>query len=179
MPKKMNNTRPPWNIPDEWAREEIGCLFTDLMEAGVFNHDTALTMTWFTRWTDEWCIDCSHCGKVDEHYSVEDFYVIEEFSLSWRHKCKSCGKKFSVTSGTWISSHKLPIEYWWRIAYVLGDLDIKVTSHWLDKDLKVTQMTAYYSLIVVAKALGVSLRTPLKIDKGMNDIMSALLTVRK
>ncbi len=175
----MSDVRPSWNIPNDWENQKFGDIDIDLQDAGIFSHKSALSITWYTRWSDEWGIDCNHCGHVDEHYCIEDFYAIPEFSLSWRYKCKKCGKKFSVTSGTWIANHKLPVEYWWRIAYLLGDFNIPVNSTWLARDLKVTQMTAYYSLIVVAKALGVSLKTPLKVDKGTHQIMSALLTVRK
>lgn len=169
---------PPWNIPDEWIEEEIGCIYSDLEPAGIFNKNSALINVWFYRWTDEWCIDCSHCGEVDEHYSIEDLDAFEEFGLSWRYKCKKCHKKFSVTSGTWISNHKLSMEYWFRIAYVLGDLDIKVTSRWLARDLQVTQKTAYYALIVIAKSLGISPETPLKIEVSTRKIMKALLAVK-
>lgn len=51
---------------------------------------------------------CPHCGTIDEHY-----WNIKE--LRW--KCKCCGKRFSVTSGTVFANRKLPILKILRIAF--------------------------------------------------------------
>ncbi|WP_048438062.1 transposase [Caenimonas sp. SL110] len=44
---------------------------------------------------------CAHCGTVDTHY-----FSVKE--LRW--KCKCCGKRFSVTSGTVLADHKLSLK---------------------------------------------------------------------
>lgn len=175
----MKDQRPYWLFPEEWENSKLSDIDTEFSEVGVYTHKWALVITWFTRWTDEWEIDCSHCGNTDEHYEIEGLVLIEEFDLTWRYKCKKCLKKFSVTSGTYLANQKLPIEYWWRTAYLLGSFNIEINSNWLSKDLCVTQTTAYYMLIVIAKALGLKQTTPLKTEKGTYDIMEALLTVRK
>lgn len=65
-------------------------------------------------WTDRQCLDylvearfgswetvrCSHCGTIEKHY----FRIKEQ-----RWKCKGCGQRFSVTSGTVFSGRKLPL----------------------------------------------------------------------
>lgn len=65
-------------------------------------------------WTDQKCLDymvearfgswetvrCPHCGTIGKHY----FRVKEQ-----RWKCKGCGHRFSVTSGTVFSRHKLSL----------------------------------------------------------------------
>jgi transposase-like protein len=43
---------------------------------------------------------CPHCGTHDSHY-----WTVQE--LRW--KCKGCGKRFSVTSGTVMADRKLPL----------------------------------------------------------------------
>ena len=171
--------RPYWLIPKEWLSSKADDLMTDFQEAGVFDHDSAVYNTWFARWKNEWEIDCSHCGNFDKHYNIEELCLIDDFDLSWRYKCKECSKKFSVTSGTYLDNHKLPVEYWWRTAYLLGDFNIEVNSKWLANDLQLTQKTTYYMLIVIAKALGLKQQSPLKTDKGTYDIMESLLTVVK
>lgn len=65
-------------------------------------------------WTDQKCLDymvearfggwetvrCPHCGSIEKHY----FRIKEQ-----RWKCKGCGQRFSVTSGTVFSRRKLPL----------------------------------------------------------------------
>lgn len=53
-------------------------------------------------------IPCPHCGTVAKHY----WYLKE---MRW--KCKACGKRFSVTSGTVLSGRKLPLVKILKIAY--------------------------------------------------------------
>ena len=43
---------------------------------------------------------CPHCGTCDDHYWSPP-------ELRW--KCKCCGKRFSVTSGTVFADRKLPL----------------------------------------------------------------------
>lgn len=43
---------------------------------------------------------CPHCGTIDSHYW-------RRTELRW--KCKSCDKTFSVTSGTVLADHKMPL----------------------------------------------------------------------
>lgn len=179
MPEKLNHTVPDWLIPEYWSNDKVGEREQELSDAGMWTHEMALMYSWFARWEDEWEIDCSFCGNKDGNYAVEDCMAIVEFGLSHKYKCKKCRKRFSVTSGTWLANHKLPMEYWWRTAYLLGDFNISVNSHWLARDLKVPQKTSYYMLVVISRCLDIIKVTPMKTDMGTRDIMSALLTVRK
>jgi transposase-like protein len=52
------------------------------------------------RWGSTREMPCAHCGTIDTHY-----WSAKE--LRW--KCKCCGKRFSVTSGTVFAGHKLPL----------------------------------------------------------------------
>lgn len=51
-------------------------------------------------WGSSKVMPCAHCSTIDEHY-----WSAKE--LRW--KCKCCGKRFSVTSGTVLADHKLPL----------------------------------------------------------------------
>lgn len=178
MPKKLNDTIPTWFIPEQWEQDTVSDRSVEMLDSGMWTHDNALMWSWFARWEDEWEIDCSFCGNKDGNYAVEDCMAIVEFGLSHRYKCKKCRKKFSVTSGTWLANHKLPMEYWWRTAYLLGDFNIEVNSHWLSRDLQVPQKTSYYMLVVIGKCLNIKV-TPMKTNMSTRDIMDTLLTVRK
>lgn len=58
-------------------------------------------------WGSTTQMPCPHCGTFDAHYwSTEQ--------LRW--KCKGCGKRFSVTSGTVLAEHKLPLKRILQIA---------------------------------------------------------------
>jgi transposase-like protein len=52
------------------------------------------------RWGSTKEMPCAHCGTIDTHY-----WSAKEV----RWKCKCCGKRFSVTSGTVYAGHKLPL----------------------------------------------------------------------
>jgi len=51
-------------------------------------------------WGSTTYLGCPHCGTLDQHYW-------RPTELRW--KCKCCGKTFSVTSGTVLADHKLPL----------------------------------------------------------------------
>jgi transposase-like protein len=51
-------------------------------------------------WGSTTYMPCPHCGTLDEHYWRNS-------DLRW--KCTGCGKCFSVTSGTVLADHKLPL----------------------------------------------------------------------
>ncbi|MBV8037348.1 IS1595 family transposase [Roseateles sp.] len=53
------------------------------------------------RWGSSKKVTCSHCNASDEHYWS---------STERRWKCRSCGKRFSVTSGSVFASHKLSLQ---------------------------------------------------------------------
>lgn len=78
--------------------------------------------------------DCPFCGKIDKHYKLN--------SELWKCRNKTCYKKFTLTSGTYIADTKLEYSQWWRFAYLIGDLKI-TNSHVIAKDLDVTQLTAW------------------------------------
>lgn len=59
-------------------------------------------------WGSKKEMPCPHCGTIDEHY-----WSIKE--LRW--KCKCCGKRFSVTSGTVFADRKLPLVKILKIAF--------------------------------------------------------------
>lgn len=61
-----------------------------------------------SRWGSKTEMPCPHCGTVDSHYFTRK-------ELRW--KCKCCAKRFSVTSGTVFSGHKLPLTKILRIAF--------------------------------------------------------------
>lgn len=53
------------------------------------------------RWGDFKEVTCPHCNTRDEHYWS---------SKELRWKCRSCGKRFSATSGTVFAHRKLPLQ---------------------------------------------------------------------
>ena len=175
----MSERNPYWLLYKEWNKYKVEEIGFDLQERGVFIEGDSSIRTHLTRWDEEVGIDCSHCGEIDEHYHIEDSEIADAFELSWRYKCKKCNKKFSVTSGTWLGNHKLEMEYWWRTAWLLGDFNMEVNSHWLSRDLGLTQVTTHLMLRIIAKSLSLKASTPLKTSKDTFDIMKALLTIRQ
>lgn len=79
------------------SREAVDFGYDDLdkltpKEAVLFTADLV--------WGSTTEMPCPHCGTHDSHY-----WTVKE--LRW--KCKGCGKRFSVTSGTVMADRKLPL----------------------------------------------------------------------
>lgn len=85
--------------------------------------------------------DCSFCESKENHYELSD----------GRYKCKSCLKKFSITSGTYLDGTHLEYYHWFRFAHLVGKMKI-TNSVTIANDLGVTQATAFGMLNVLRKA---------------------------
>ncbi len=77
---------------------------------------------------------CAHCGTYDTHY-----WSAKE--LRW--KCKCCGKRFSVTSGTVFADRKLPIIKILKMAYTWANGAAGKAALQLRRDWNVTYKTAF------------------------------------
>jgi hypothetical protein len=83
--------------------------------------------------------DCIHC-ESKESYKIGDIW-----------KCKSCRKKFTLTSGSYLDNTKLEYYEWWRFAYLVGEMKI-TNSCVIANDLGVTQKTAWGMLNLLRTA---------------------------
>jgi len=77
---------------------------------------------------------CPHCATVDSHY-----WTVKE--LRW--KCKCCGKRFSVTSGTVFADHKLPLVKILKMALSWANGASGKPALQLRRDWNVTYKTAF------------------------------------
>ncbi len=77
--------------------------------------------------------DCPACKEIDDHWKLgpKDTF-----------KCKKCHTKFSITSGTYLNNSKLEFYYWWRFAFLVGEMNI-TNSCAIARDLEVSQKTAW------------------------------------
>lgn len=77
---------------------------------------------------------CPHCGTIDTHY-----WSVKEM----RWKCKCCGKRFSVTSGTVWADRKLPLTTILRVAFSWGNGASGVPALQLRRDWNLSYPTVY------------------------------------
>ncbi len=77
---------------------------------------------------------CAHCGTIDTHYWS---------SKELRWKCKCCGKRFSVTSGTVFADHKLPLVKILKMVYAWANGSSGKPALQLRRDWKVAYLTAF------------------------------------
>jgi len=77
---------------------------------------------------------CPHCGTADAHY-----WTVKE--LRW--KCKGCGKRFSVTSGTVFADRKLPLVKILKMAFSWANGSSGKPALQLRRDWNVTYKTAF------------------------------------
>lgn len=79
---------------------------------------------------------CPHCA-------CEGAY---KTNRGYKCKQKECGKKFTVTVGTFFENTKIPLRQWFAAMYLVSCTSKGVSSVQLSKDLNVTQKTAWFIL---------------------------------
>ncbi len=79
-------------------------------------------------------MSCPHCGTYADHY-----WSAKE--LRW--KCKCCGKRFSVTSGTVLADHKLPLKKILKMAFAWANGASGKPALQLRRDWKVSYTAAF------------------------------------
>lgn len=85
-------------------------------------------------WGSTTYMPCPHCGALDEHY-------FRPKELRW--KCAACGKTFSVTSGTVLADHKLPLTKILKMVFSWGNGASGKPALQLRRDWKVAYTTAF------------------------------------
>ncbi len=86
------------------------------------------------QWGSTTYMPCAHCCTLDTHYWSGK-------ELRW--KCKSCGKRFSVTSGTVFADHKLPLTKIIKMAFTWANGASGKPALQLRRDWKVAYQTAF------------------------------------
>ncbi len=126
-----------WNKDKEWEDAVLHILWDN----GITSPADAKCRFEFARfeYTKK---DCPKCVAFDDHY---------ELTSSHQWKCKKCGHKFTITSGTYIDNTKLELFYWWRFAYLIGEMKI-TNSQVIAKDLDVTQATSWFMIETLRNA---------------------------
>ena len=85
-------------------------------------------------WGSATYVACAHCGTLDEHYW-------RPMELRW--KCKCFGKTFSVTSGTVLADHKLPLTKILKMVFAWANGSAGKPALQLRRDWKVGHHTAF------------------------------------
>lgn len=78
--------------------------------------------------------ECPRCGNNCGNYHLAKDY-----------KCRSCRIRFSLKSDTYLQNSKLGLVYWWRFAYLVGDMKITSAST-LAKNMSITQKTLWWMM---------------------------------
>jgi hypothetical protein len=157
---------PAWLITDEDFNlitkdyEWDGYVFM-LWDNGITSPGDAVTKLHSNRF-EHTEADCSFCGMIDRHNDLG----------GGEYKCSHCSEEFGITSGTHIEYTKLKPHYWFRFAYLTGELKIK-DQFVLAKDLKITQEEADEMVRMFKKARGY------KEFKSYHDVIDLLLKRKK
>lgn len=146
-------------------------MFEVLWDNGIISESDAIIQFTYAS-TDFDVPDCPFCGANDNrHYPLADK----------RWKCKKCRKKFSLTSGRYLDNSKMPITYWWRFCYLVGNSKI-INSSAIARDLGITQKSAWLMLNTLRQSLkdsGVEIKNS-SIDLESNwDVMRLLMRVKR
>lgn len=91
------------------SKEAVGFGYEDLDK---LNERQAVEFFAEANWGSTKVMPCPHCATIDEHYWS---------SKELRWKCKCCGKRFSVTSGTVLADHKLPLTKILKMVFSWGN----------------------------------------------------------
>lgn len=90
---------------------------------------------------------CPHCNSVQIYTTKSRSFLATKKDIpEYRCKQKTCGKKFSVTTGTVMHSTKIPLRYWFGAMYLLTSSKKGVSSVLIAKQLNITQKSAWHLL---------------------------------
>jgi transposase-like protein len=79
---------------------------------------------------------CPYCGAVKVYH----------FSDNQTHKCSDCRQRFSIKVGTIFEDTKLPLSKWFAAIWMVTSDKKDIASTQLEKDLKITQKSAWFIL---------------------------------
>ena len=85
------------------------------------------------RWGDD--ISCPFGCKDTKVYNV---------SSSQPYKCSKCRKRFSVRTGTYMESSKIPVRIWLLAMYLMASSKTGISSAEMARQLDITQKTAWF-----------------------------------
>ena len=114
-------------------------LSTDAVDFGLedlekLSQKEAVMFVAEVRWGSTTEMPCPHCGTIDTHYWSP---------AQMRWKCKCCGKRFSVTSDTVWSGHKIPLSKILKVNYSWSNGASGKAALQLRRDWNVSYATAY------------------------------------
>lgn len=101
-----------------------------LIDNGIITVEYAKIRMQYIRFPDD--PECDQCSIGSGAYELS----------SGQFQCKNCRHRFSITSRTYIDNTKLELHYWWRFAFLIGELKLK-SSRAIAADLEITQKTAW------------------------------------
>jgi AcrR family transcriptional regulator/transposase-like protein len=122
MPDNMYESRPV--LP-----ADLNALFTDPARARA-----ALEAI---RWPDRPV--CPHCGSTER--------IASGHGRSHRaglYRCGKCARQFSVTVQTLLEGSKIPLNSWWRAAYMFASSSNNVSVNHIRREVGVTYKTAWF-----------------------------------
>ena len=117
--------------------------FTNLhnLEQYFADENTCVEYLEVQRWIEPACL---RCGGLNP-------YVIKAKRKGY--KCRDCGYKFNVLTGTIFENSKLPLIIWFKAIYIATSHKKGISSLQLGKDLGITQKTAWFVLSRIRELL--------------------------
>lgn len=116
----------------------------DVTEIAKISDDDAWTTFRVARWGNTDQTECPDCKKWDKHYFIKT-------RKQWT--CKECKHRFSVTSSTPLSSHKLPLAKLLLILYFYISSPQGKSANQLHSQINTTLRTAFHNLGKVREVL--------------------------
>jgi transposase-like protein len=96
---------------------------------------------------DEGKAVCPHCNSTKVYITKNRSSKPEKQDIpSYRCADKTCGKKFTTTTGTIFESTHVNLRTWFAAIYLITAHKKGISSHQLGRDLSVTQKTAWFVL---------------------------------
>jgi transposase-like protein len=107
------------------------------------NPDVCIDFVAFLRWPDG--ITCPHCnGKKVSYLSTRRI---------WKCMVKDCRKQFSIKTGTIFEDSPIALDKWLVAIWLVVNCKNGISSYELQRDLKVTQKSAWFMLHRIRLAL--------------------------
>ena len=88
---------------------------------------------------------CPKCGSVREPYTIQrKVKVSTKNKVSRLHRCKDCGKDFTVTVGTIFEDSKIPLNKWFAGIALMCASKKGISAHQLHRMLGITYKSAWF-----------------------------------
>ncbi|MCH7547226.1 MAG: IS1595 family transposase [Planctomycetes bacterium] len=133
--------------------------------AACADKDAAVAFMEKQRWADDPC--CPLCGGVDVYQMKDRKSGSREANYRWR--CRDCGQKYTVRTGTVMAQTRMPLRYWCHAFWRVCSSKKSVSAKQIQRETGLSYKSALFLLhrvrFAMADMKGVKLSGTVEVDE--------------